>query len=126
MSAKLSAQIELEACKEESDWKAWRLHQKSYKQAKKEAFEDDVLPLLKASPLVSFTTDKVSFYQIGFKDGLIYDYYPGVDRLMRHKPAKWYYDGKNLLIGMILQPSNTITIHDPELPGVVIVDQLNI
>lgn len=126
MSAKLSHQIELEACQEESDWKAWRLHEKAHKQAKKEDFEDDVLPEIKACRLVSFVTDKIHFYQIGFKDGKIYDYYPGPDRLMRHKPCKWYYGGKNLLIEMIRQPKDTITIHNPELPNVVIVDSVNL
>lgn len=124
MSAKLSQQIELEACQEESDWKAFRLHAKAYKQAKKEEFEDGILPEIKACPLVSFVTDKGNFYQIGFKDGRIFDYYPGVDRLMRHKPGKWFFGGKNLLIGMINQPENTITVHDPELPVVVIIDSV--
>lgn len=132
MSLKLSQQIELEASQQESDWKAWRLHEKAYKQEMKEYFQDEILPKIKASQLVSFVTEKANFFQIGFKDGNIYDYYPGRDRIMRHKPSTWFYGGKKLLAGMISQPEKTIeqiewepelSIHDPELPGVVIIDK---
>lgn len=103
---KLSQQIELEACKEENDLKAWSLHEKAYKQAKKESFEDDVLPLIKESKAVSFVTGKEHFYKIGFKDGSIYDYYPVKNRLMRNKPTKWYNDGKNILIALLQNTTN--------------------
>ena len=102
MSAnKLSQQIEIEAQQEENDFRAWNLHAKAHKEAKKEDFKEDVLPLIKASKKVSFVTEKDYFYQIGFKDGTIYDYYPVKNRLMQHKPTKWFYDGKNILMGMI-------------------------
>lgn len=101
MSGKLSQQIELEACKEEDDWKAWALHAKAYKEAKKESFEDEVLPILNASDLISFVTNEGHFYKIGFKDGRIFDYYPIKNRLMRNKPSKWFSDGKNILLALI-------------------------
>ncbi len=103
---KLSQQIELEACQEENDFKAWSLHEKAYKQAKKECFEDDVLPVIKESEAVSFVTGKDHFYKIGLKDGRIFDYYPVKNRLLRCKPAKWYNDGKNILLAIILNAPN--------------------
>ena len=105
-ASKLSHQIELEACQEEKDLKAWSLHEKAYKQAKKESFEDDVLPIVKASEKVSFVTGYSHFYKIGFKDGSIYDYYPVKNRLMRNKPTKWYSDGKNILISLLQNTTN--------------------
>lgn len=102
MSAnKLSQQLELEACQEENDFLAWSLHAKAYKEAKKESFEDDILPKIRESEKVSFVTGSNHFYKIGFKDGTIYDYYPVKNRLMQHKPTKWFYDGKNILLRMI-------------------------
>lgn len=98
---KLSKQMELEASQEENDLKSWNLHAKAHKEAKKEDFKEDVLPLIKASEKVSFVTDKYHFYQVGFKDGVIIDYYPVKNRLMQHKPVKWFYDGKNILLGML-------------------------
>lgn len=102
MSAnKLSQQFEQEACQEENDFRAWNLHEKAYKEAKKESFADDVLPRIRESEKVSFVTGSDHFYKIGLKDGTIYDYYPVKNRLMRNKPAKWFSDGKNILIALI-------------------------
>lgn len=118
--------MDIEAGKLESDWAAFRMHEKAHKQAKKESFEYDVLPKIKDCKGVSFVTDKSHFYKIGFKDGNIFDYYPGKNRLFQTKPSMWFYDGKNILLDLIRKCNEVpVTIHDPELPGVVIVDKVN-
>ena len=99
--SKLSEQLHFEAMKEENDFKAFAMHSKAHKQEKREAFEDEILPKIKASDKVSFVTDNGHFFKIGFKDGGIYDYYPQKNRLFRNKPAKWYYNGSNLILSMI-------------------------
>lgn len=93
--------MNLEASQEENDFKAFAMHAKAYKQEKRESFEDDILPKIKASERVSFVTDYGHFFKIGFKDGGIYDYYPQKNRLFKNKPSTWYYDGANLILKML-------------------------
>ena len=98
---KLSLQLEEDAQMEENDFIAWNLHQKAYKQGKKETFEDDYLQIIKKSNKVSFVSGSDHFWKIGMKNGEIYDYYPVKNRLHRCKPSTWYYNGLRLILDMI-------------------------
>ena len=98
---KLSLRLEEEAKMEENDFRAWNLHKKAYKAEKKETFEDDYLPRIKASDKVSFVSGGEHFWKIGMKSGEIYDYYPVKNRLHKCRPSTWYYDGLKLILGMI-------------------------
>lgn len=86
---------------EENDFRAWNLHKKAYNQGKKETFEDDYLPKIKASDKVSFVSGNGHFWKIGMKSGEIYDYYPVKNRLHRCRPSIWYYNGLRLILDMI-------------------------
>ena len=94
-------QLEADAAQEENDLNTWALHEKAYKAAKKEAFEDEYLQKLKTSDKVSFVSASDHFWKIGMKNGEIYDYYPVKNRLHKCKPSTWYYDGLNIILGMI-------------------------
>lgn len=94
-------QLEAEAAQEQNDLDELALHEKAYKAAKKETFEDDYLPKIKASDKVSFVSGSDHFWKIGIKNGEIYDYYPVKNRLHKCKPSTWYYDGLNIILGMI-------------------------
>ena len=94
-------QLEADAAQEENYLKELALHEKAYKAAKKETFEDDYLPKIKASDKVSFVSGSGHFWKIGMKNGEIYDYYPVKNRLHKCKPSTWYYDGLNIILGII-------------------------
>lgn len=64
---KLSEQMEMDAMKEDNDLKAFSLHQKAYKQGKKESFEEEYLPKIKESEKVSFVSGYDYFWKIGMK-----------------------------------------------------------
>jgi hypothetical protein len=91
---KKSEQLELEACQQENDSKAWALHNQAKRESRMETFEETELPKVNESENVTEVVRYPnSFFRITFKDGLIVDYYPKKDRLKVIKPEKWHHNG---------------------------------
>lgn len=98
---KRSDQLREEAHQSENDLAFFAKIEQAEKEEKRENFREQDWPTVQASPKISFATDHGHFFKIGFKDGVIVDYYPGKNRLFQTKPAQWFYDGRNILMSMV-------------------------
>lgn len=127
---KLSERLREEANQHDNDMAYFAKTAQADKEEKRENFRDQDWPLVQASPKVSFATDHGHFFKVGFKTGVIVDYYPGKNRLFQTKPANWFYNGRNILMQMIeetgLEKACVIAKHYDYIKSKVVFEDFNL
>lgn len=87
----------------DNDFQFWAKHHNAEREQRREQFEEQFLPTIMSSPLVSSVLERNDgdMYAIEFTDGTKVDYYPKKDRAMIHRPNQWKSYGRTWILNKI-------------------------
>lgn len=84
-----------------NDHRAWKAVSDEKRQSRFDSFVENHLADVEQNDKVSFVTKYPSFFKIGFKSGVIVDFYPKANRIYATKTGEWANNGLNVLLNLL-------------------------
>jgi len=84
-----------------NDHRECKQHSDEKRQSRFDDFVENHLANVESSEKISFVTRYQSFFKIGFKSGVIIDFYPNANRILATKTGEWANNGLHTLLNLI-------------------------